>query len=172
MPKAPTAPTSRPVAPKQQPPPIQRVNFTEDDFKGNIGRFNTIMAQLTGAVQALQGSGGRTSLVSGLDMQGETVSGVGAPQGDTDAVSLGHANANYSPDATASSFDLGGSHALKGLTNLQINSNTQASQIAAILAILAGGMGISGTLIIPKLTTANGSLTFVNGIIVGFVQPT
>jgi hypothetical protein len=32
--------------------------------------------------------------------------------------------------------------------------------------------GASGTLTIPKLTTANGSLTFVNGIITAFVQPT
>jgi hypothetical protein len=172
MPKAPTAPTSRPVAPKQQPPPIQRVNFTEDDFKGNVARFNTIMAQLTGAVQALQGSGGRTSLVSGLEMQGETVSGLGSPQGPTDAVSSGHVESNYGPDTTSKALDIGGSNCLKGLAATYGQSQLNSTAITAIQAILAKGTGISGTLIIPKLTTANGSLTFVNGIITAFTQPT
>lgn len=153
----PAKPTNRPVAPKQQPPPIQRVNFTEEDFKGNISRLNTIMAQLTGAVQALQGSGGRTSLFSGLDVQGETISGVGAPQSPTDAISLAHAEANYSPQATASQFDLGGSQALKGLSNIQLQLQQAANGTVTLAKITGGG--------------SNGSLTFVNGLITKFVAP-
>lgn len=153
----PAKPTNRPVAPKQQPPPIQRVNFTEEDFKGNISRLNTIMAQLTGAVQALQGSGGRTSLFSGLDVQGETISGVGAPQSPTDAVSLQHADSSYSPAATASSFDLGGANALKGLSNIQLQLQQAANGTVTLAKITGGG--------------SNGSLTFVNGLITKFVAP-
>lgn len=154
----PTAPTSRPVAPKQQPPPIQNFQLTKEDFTENTARVNTLMQQLITAVQALQGSGGRTALFSGIDVQGETVSGVGAPQGPTDAVSLSHAEANYSPQATASQFDVGGSSALKGLTNLY-------------LQLQQGG---SGTVTLAKLTGGgtNGSIVFKNGLMQSFVQPT
>ena len=152
--------TNRPVAPKQQPPPIQRFQFTKEDFSTDAGvaRVNAMMAQHATAVQALQGSGGRTTLFSGLDVQGETVTGVGSPQGPSDAVSLAHAEANYSPQATSSSFDIGGKNALTGLTNLY-------------LQVTQGG---SGTVTLAKLTTlgTNGSITFKQGLMQSFVNPT
>ncbi len=155
----PTTPNpSRPVAPKQQPPPIQRVNFTEDDFKGNIGRLNTVMAQLTGAVQALQGSGGRTAIFSGLDVQGETVSGLGTPKSPTDAVSLAHAQGSYSPEVVGPQLDLGGKNAMPGLSSIYLMI-TQAGSGTVTLAKLTGG----GT---------NGSITFKNGLMQSFVNPT
>ena len=168
---------NRPAPAKQNPLPIQRFQFTKEDFTTDEGvaRFNTMMSQHVTAVQALQGSGGRTVIQSGLDVQGETVTGLGAPQNESDAVSLGHAQANYSPASTAASFDLGGSNALKGLTNLQIVSNTNAPLIASIPAIKAQlAVGISGTITLAKLTGGgtNGSITVVKGIITAFVNPT
>lgn len=165
---------TRPAPAKQNPLPIQRFQFSKEDFTTDEGvaRFNTMMSQHATAVQALQGSGGRTVIQSGLDVQGESVTGLGAPQSESDAVSLGHAQANYSPASTSSSFDLGGSHALKGLTNLQIVSNAQAGTIAAIQAALA--VGISGTVTLAKLTGGgtNGSITFVKGLVTAIVNPT
>lgn len=156
----PTPNPSRPIAPKQQPPPIQRFQFTKEDFSTDAGiaRVNAMMAQHATAIQALQGSGGRTTLFSGLDVQGETVTGVGAPQSPSDAVSLQHAQDNYSPQATASQFDVGGPNALKGLTALY----------------LAQTNGFSGTITTAKLTTlgANGSITVVNGLITKVVPAT
>jgi hypothetical protein len=150
---APAKPTNRPVAPKQQPPPIQRFQFTKEDFSTDAGvaRVNAMMAQHATAVQALQGSGGRTTLFSGLDVQGETVTGVGSPQGPSDAVSLAHANGNYSAPAVGPQLDIGGSNALPGLSSIYLQM-TQA---------------FSGTIALAKLTTlgANGSITVANGLI-------
>jgi hypothetical protein len=163
--------TSRPIAPKQQPPPIQNFQFTADDFK-NPSRLNVMMQQLVTAVQALQGSGGRTALFSGIDVQGETVTGLGTPQNETDAVSLGHAQGSYSAPVIGPQLDLGGSNALKGLSLLQLNSNDQGNAIAAIQALLAAAA--SGTVTLAKLTNAGttGSITFSSGLITGVVDPT
>jgi hypothetical protein len=156
----PSTPTSRPVAPKQTPPPIQRFQFTKEDFTTDEGvaRFNTMMSQHATAVQALQGSGGRTTLFSGVDVQGETVTGLGAPQGDTDAVSLAHGQANYSPAAVGPQLDIGGSNTLKGLASITLQM-TQA---------------FTGTIVLAKLTGpgANGSITVVNGLITKVVPAT
>jgi len=152
--------TNRPVAPKQQPPPIQRFQFTKEDFSTDAGvaRVNAMMAQHATAVQALQGSGGRTTLFSGLDVQGETVTGVGSPQGPSDAVSLAHANGNYSATAVGPQLDIGGSNALPGLSSIYLQM-TQA---------------FSGTVTLAKLTGggSNGSMTVKNGLIVSVVAPT
>ena len=155
----PSKPTSLPVAPKQQPPPIQRFQFTKEDFTTDEGvsRFNTLMAQHATAVQALQGSGGRTAFFSGLDVQGETISGVGDPQSPTDAVSSGHAESQYSASSLSPKLDIGGSQALPGLTSIYLQM-TQAASGTVVLAKITGG-------------GSNGSLTFVNGLITAFVAP-
>jgi hypothetical protein len=150
--------------PPQTPPPIQRVQFTKEDFTTDEGvaRFNAIYAQHVGATQALQGSGGRTTLFSGLDVQGQTVTGLGAPQGDTDAVSLAHANGNYSAPAVGPQLDIGGPNALKGLTGLYL---TFQQFLQA---------GANGTITLAKLTSggANGSITVKKGQITAFTNPT
>jgi hypothetical protein len=130
---------------------------TAEDFK-DPKQLNVFLSQLTGAVQALQGSGGRTTLFSGVDVQGETVTGLGAPQGDTDAVSLAHAQGNYSAPAVGPQLDIGGSNALKGLTSITL-AMTQA---------------FSGTIPLAKLTGggSNGNVTVKNGLIVSVVAPT
>lgn len=47
-----------------------------------------------------------------------------------------------------------------------------AGEPSPLGATLGAGRGVSGSITIPKLTTANGSITVVDGIITGFVNPT
>jgi len=168
--------TSRPnaasVTPAATPIPIQRVQFTSEDFSTNTNRFNVTMNQLIGAVQALQGAGGATVLPSGVNVAGSTVTGLASPTGPTDAISAGHAQSQYGASAIGPDLDLGGSHALKGLSSLQLNQNSLSGALAAIQATLA--TGVSGTVTLIKLTGggANGSLTFVGGLITAYVAPT
>lgn len=162
---------SRPSPPAATPLPIQRYQVTEEDFK-SPARLNVFLSQLTGAVQALQGTGGPSVLPSGIDVQGSTVSGLGAPKAPTDAISSGHAQGNFSAPVIGPQLDLGGAHTLKGLTNLQINANTLQAAVAAIQAALAAGA--TGTVTLAKITGggANGSLTVTKGIITAITNPT
>lgn len=163
--------TPRPSPPAATPLPIQRYQVTEDDFK-NPARFNVFISQLTGAVQALQGTGGPSVLPSGIDVQGATVSGLGAPKAPTDAISSGHAQGNFSAPVIGPQLDIGGEHALKGLTGLQMSANNLQAAVAAIQAALAAGA--TGTVPLAKITGggANGSLTVTKGIITAIVNPT
>lgn len=153
----PAKPTNLPVAPRQQPLPIQRYQVTEKDFK-DPKLFNVFLSQLVGAVQSVQGAGGPSVLPSGIDVQGSTVSGLGPPQSETDAISSGHAQSQFSPEAIAPKLDVGGANALTGLTNIYLLMQ-QAGSGTVTLAKLTGG----GT---------NGSITFKQGLMQSFVQPT
>jgi hypothetical protein len=160
--------TSRPVAQPARPLPIQNVQFTEEEVKDPkqfAAKLNVFLQQLVPSVQSLQGVAGPSVLPSGIDVAGQTVTGLGAPQGPTDAISSEHASSQYGAAAQQPQLDLGGAYALKGLTGLQLNFNQVQAQLAK---------GISGTAILAKLTGggANGSLTFVKGIITGYVAPT
>lgn len=165
--------TSRPSPPANRPNPIQNFQFTADDFK-EPSRINLLFQQLIPAVNGIQGVAGPSVLPSGIDVKGSTVSGLGAPQSPSDAISSGHAEGNYSAPVLSPQLDIGGDHALKGLSNLYLNFNSLSSQVKAIMVILAVGTGISGTVTLAKITGggANGSLTFVNGIISAFTAPT
>lgn len=142
----------------QRPNPIQNFQLKEDDFKGNAGRLNTMLQSLITAVQALQGTGGKTVLPSGVDVQGATVSGLGKPAKETDAISAGHADGNYSAAVIGPKLDVGGSNALKGLTLLWSYINA----------------GATGTVVLAKITGggSNGSLTVKHGIITEIKNPT
>lgn len=149
--------STRPQPPVATPLPIQRYQVTKQDFE-NPERFNVFLSQLTGAVQAVQGAGGPSVLPSGIDVAGGRVSGLGAPTHPSDAISSGHAQSQFSAETIGPQLDIGGKNALSGLTNLYL----KVSQ------------GISGTVPLAKITGggANGSLTFANGIITGYVSPT
>jgi hypothetical protein len=165
-------PTSRPTPPAATPLPIQRVQFTSKDFSENTASVNVTLNQIIGAIQALQGSSGPSVLPSGIDVAGSTVTGLAAPTSPADAISAGHAASQYSAASLGPQLDIGGSNALKGLTGLQMTSNSQATSIAAIQAALA--TGVSGTVTLVKLTVggSNGSLTFTKGLITAFTAPT
>ena len=158
------------------PRPVQYTPFRKEDFASDSGVafVNQTLSQLTTTLNSLVGAGGPTILPSGIDVAGGKVTGLAAPSSPSDAISAGHAEANYSAPVLSSQLDLGGGSTLKGLAYCYGQAQSNQSAVTAIQAILAPGSGVSGTLTIPKLTTGGvaGSLTFKNGVIVGFVQPT
>jgi hypothetical protein len=149
--------TIRPTAPANTPMPIQNFQLTKADIEDpSLGRLNVMLQQVIQRVNEHSGVSGPTLMPSGVDVQGKTVTGLAAPTSGSDAISSGHADSQYSASTLGPQLDIGGKNALKGLTGLQL----QLQQAA------------NGTVTIPKLTTANGSITFKNGLIVSFVQPT
>lgn len=142
------------------PLPIQFTPFTKEHFESTEGLsfVNLQFSQIIDALNANNGVAGRVTLPNGIDVKGATVTGVGAPQNPTDAVSNEHVQQNYSSEKVSSDLDIGGKNALKGLTAL----TSQLSQ------------GASGTIVIPKLTGpgTNGAVTVVKGIITKIVNPT
>ena len=171
----PTPKPVRSVAPN--PMPLQLTPFRKEQFQSDEGIefFNQTMAQITNAINRGTGQAGAVVIPAGIDVAGSTVTGLGTPSGPTDAISSGHAQANYGAPASSQALDIGGSNTLKGLAFVYSQTHNNAPLIAAIpgiQAVLAPGSGVSGTLTIPKITTTEGSLTFVNGIITAFVEPT
>lgn len=156
------------------PLPIQFTPFRKEDFAkdGGVAFFNQFMQQIVNEVNRANGSAGKVVIPNGIDVNGATVSGVGTPQGPTDAISQAHAEGNYSAPAVGPQLDLGGKHALKGLTGVQIQANTATTNIATIQNQLAAGF--TGTIPLAKLTSggANGSITVTSGIITSAVNPT
>lgn len=154
--------------------PIQAPLFREEDFKAEngYGFVNQWATQVTLAANLANGAVGPSVLPSGVDVAGGKITGLAAPTNPTDAISSGHAQANYSAPVLAKQLDIGGPNALKGLTGLQITSNSQAASISAIQAALAPG--ISATVALAKLTGGgtNGSMTFVAGILTAYTPPT
>ena len=149
--------TIRPTAPANRPLPIQNFQLTKSDIEDpSLGRLNVMLQQVIQRVNEHSGVSGTTLLPSGVDVQGSTVTGLAAPSSASDAISAGHADSQYSASALAPQLDLGGKNALKGLAGIQLQMQQAAS----------------GTVTIPKLTTANGRITFKNGLVVSFVQPT
>ena len=121
-----------------------------------------MLQQVIQRVNEHSGVAGPTKLPSGADVQGKTVTGLAEPTSPTDAISAGHAKSQYSAGSLAPQLDIGGSHALKGLTGLQLqfNSTFQNAQ--------------SGTVPLAKLTSGGtqGSYTVTNGVITAIVLPT
>lgn len=156
------------------PLPIQFTPFTADHFKdeSGIAFVNQQFSQIITALNANNGVAGRVTLPNGIDVKGATVTGVGAPQGPTDAVSNAHVEQNYSSKKVSSDLDIGGPNALKGLTSIYGQTQKNTTDIATIQAALAAG--VTGTIVIPKLTGggANGSITVTKGIITAFANPT
>ena len=148
---------------RNAPVPVQYSPATKDDFstEAGIARFNQQMVQIVNALNRGNGVAGPVVMPNGADVNGATVTGLGAPSGPSDAVSLGHASSNYGAPAVGPQLDLGGKNALKGLTNLQFQLNNLTTS------------KISGTVTLAKITGggSNGSLTFVNGVITAYTAP-
>lgn len=165
--------TSRPT-PKSGPPrsvvhplPIQNFQLSKEHFTTDQGvkQFNILMQQVITSLQAVQGVAGPSVLPSGIDVAGAKVSGLAAPEHESDAVSLGHAQGSFSPATQQQQLDIGAPYALKGLTSLFLQFNQSQAAIAALP---------SGAVILAKLTVGgtNGSITFKNGAITAFTNPT
>lgn len=145
--------------PQKTPLPIQFTPFKVSDFASDSGVafINQTLSQLTTTLNAFVGAGGPTMLPAGADLQGASLTGLGSPSGASDAVPLGHANSAYGPATQQKALDLGGTNTLKGLAALQLWFAT----------------GVSGKVTLAKITGggSNGSLTFSNGLITAFVEP-
>jgi hypothetical protein len=145
---------------KSTPRPVQFTPFTPEHFttKEGISFVNLQFSQIVDALNRVTGQAGTVVLPAGLDVQGGKVSGLAAPTEESDAVSLGHSNANYGAPAVGKQLDLGGGNTLTGLSNLY----------------LLMGQSFTGTITIPKLTGggSNGSITVSGGLVTKVVQPT
>lgn len=103
--------------PNQTPRPVQFPVLRKEQFATDEGvaYFNLAMSQIVNAINQNNGQAGAVVLPSGVDVQGSSVTGLGAPSDPTDAVSLGHSNTNYGAPAVAPQLDIGGKNTLKGL---------------------------------------------------------
>jgi hypothetical protein len=115
-------------------------------------------SKLTDAVNGILGYNGQAVISNSLSVSGNPIQNVAAPTAATDALNLGTADAKYSPSVVSSALDVGGSNSLKGVSLLY-----QWRQ-----------KGLSVTVTTAKLTTGgtNGSMTFLNGLLVNSVQST
>ena len=113
------------------PLPIQYTPFTADHFKTpeGIAFVNQQLQQIVNGVNAGNGAAGRVTLPNGLDVRGATISGLGAPKNETDAISSGHATTQFSAQAQQPQLDIGGKYALKGLTGVYLNLNKVQSAL-------------------------------------------
>lgn len=156
--------------------PIQSIQLTQSDLQDpSLGTLNSFLQQMTNAVNATSGAAGKTVLPAGVDVQGATVSNVGAPQSPTDAVSKGHADENYSASALAPQLEAGGSNTLKSFRSL--NSKQQKEKYSSFLnnvmnvapttntATVTGAAPVSGTV---SFTVSAGNHQFVDGSIAPF----
>jgi hypothetical protein len=154
-------PTSRPssrVAPNPQA--LQFAPFTAEHFSTPQGLafVNLQMSQWVNALNRATGQAGPVVMPAGVDVAGATVTGLGAPTGPGDAVSLAHGTNNYGAPAVAPQLDLGGANTLKGLSNLYLMMN----------------QAFTGTITLAKLTVSGteGSITVSGGLITKVVQST
>lgn len=157
------------------PRPIQFTPFQASDFRDNVDFVNQTLSQFTTTINSLLGQGGPVQFPSGLDMQGAKVTGLAAPSSPSDAISAGHASTQFSAAAQQPQLDIGGDYTLKGLAYAYQQAGAVPGlqgSVASILAQLAAGA--TGTVTLAKITGggANGSLTFAQGLITGFVAPT
>jgi len=125
--------------PQQIPLPLQFSPFSEEHFKGKMEFFNLQWQQVINALNAGNGAGGKVTLPHGIDVRGATVSGVGAPQSDSDAISSGHAQSQFSAPALQPKFDIGGKNTLKGLAYVYGETKSNAAAIASIPGTYGGG---------------------------------
>lgn len=119
---------------------------------------STHYSKLTDAVNTLLGYNGTIPMVNTLDLNNNPIQNVAAPVAPTDALNLGTAEAKYAPSVTGPQLDVGGSNAMKGVTYLYTWK----------------AKGLSVTITTAKLTVGgtNGSMTFLNGLLVAAVPST
>lgn len=95
--------------------PMRKEQFASDD---GVSFFNQTIAQMINAINRQSGQAGPMVIPAGIDVAGGRLTGLAAPTDPSDAVSVAHADANYSPAVASPALDIGGKNALKGLTSL------------------------------------------------------
>jgi hypothetical protein len=169
------------------PPPIKlgKITFSSLSLPEQLQ-----MSRMIDAVNTLGGYSGDIQLQSHLDMSGNKIKNVGAAEDPKDVVTSEVAEANDSAQAVRPKLEGGGSASLRtfltglkgdvtasgpGVAPAKVQSVADFSQIGGNLAITQlPTSGVSGTVTLAKLTTlgTEGSLSFTNGLLVGFVNPT
>lgn len=140
------------------PQPIQYAQLTKKDLEsGNLGFLNTMLSQVVGQVNALIGAAGKTVLPAGIDVAGSAVSGLGAPSSSSDAVSLGHAESNYSALAISQQLESGGKASLK--TYRALNSKAQSESNTTWLNRLSNTSPTCNTSDVSATAPSGGSVT-------------
>lgn len=127
---------STPAAPRlpvpgQNPVPIQSYQFSKEQL-ADPGVMNVFFQQVADALNLGNGTLGKVLQPSGIDVRGATISNLGLPESDGDAISSGHAATQYSPAAQRDQLDVGKPYALKGLSTTYGLSIANQQAIAAI----------------------------------------
>jgi len=121
--------------------PLQFFPFRHEQFqsKEGITAFNGQWQQVINAINAVSGNNGPAVIPGGVDVQGASITGLGAPKSPTDAVSAGHAAGNYGASAVSPQLDIGGTNTLKGLAYVsgQVQKNNAA--LGNLPSTYAGG---------------------------------
>jgi len=172
-------PPAKPV-PGQPTTPIISGQFTPADMQDpNLALFNTWKTSIENQVNALSGAAGKSVLPAGVDVAGGTVTGLGEPTSPADAVSKGHAEANYSASALAPQLESGGKTSLKSYRAL--NSKAQKESYSNFLegvlntsptantSIITGGAPSGGSV---PVTVSAGTHLFVSGNQASYAQRT
>lgn len=148
-------PPTSPPQPTVQP--IQFTQLTSEDLK-SPETLNTIFSQVFRSINQGIGAGGPTPLLSGANVAGKTISGIGEPQSLTDAVSKGHAEANYSAAAIAPQLEQG-----SGKTGLKsyraINSKSQQESYSTFLNKTSNVAPTTSDSTITSTTPSGGTVT-------------
>ena len=172
-------PPAQPV-PGQPTTPIISGQFTSADMQDpQLSLFNTWKTSIENQVNALSGTAGKSVLPAGVDVAGSTVTGIGEPTGPADAVSKGHAEANYSASALAPQLESGGQSSLKSYRAL--NSKAQKESYSNFLegvlntsptantSIITGAAPVGGSVMV---TVSAGTHLFVSGSQASYAQRT
>lgn len=143
MPPFPGKPVSAPPTLPIQAPQVTREQLADPAY------MNVLLQQVFTAINQGNGALGRVVLSRGIDVQGATVTGLGAPQSETDAISSGHAAANFGPVAQAQQLDIGKPQALKGLTAAYALAQQASTAVSKL----------------PTYTSGSNSIQLVGGVI-------
>jgi hypothetical protein len=128
-------------SPSNNPLPLQYTPFDPKHFKDDAGLhfFNLQWQKVINQINASNGATGQVVLPHGLDVRGATVSGLGAPKAESDAISSGHAQQQFSAPVLQPKFDIGGTNQLKGLGYVYQKTQQNAAAVASIPTTYTGG---------------------------------
>lgn len=137
--------------------PIQYTQLTQSDLQ-NPAMFNTLFGQVFTQLNAVLGANGKTKLPAGVDVGGSTISNVGQPVAATDAVSVTHAEQNYSAAAIAPKLEAGGSNTLR--TYRALNSKQQQEKYSTYLNQVSNTAPTTNTTTVQAGTPGGGVVSF------------
>ncbi len=146
------------VAAQPSAQPLQQTQLRLEDLQQpGLPTLNTLISQIQGQLNTLSGALGKTPLPAGADLGGSALTGLGAPTSPTDAVSLAHAQANYSAAAIAPQLESGSPAALK--TYRALNSQQQQENYSNFLEGVLNTAPTANTSIIEATPPSGGSVT-------------